>query len=422
MYRSTDMGNSWTQLTPFGSGDLLRKIAIAPSDNNYIYAAFTSNLYKSSDGGSTWLPQSGVSGYIQDIKVDPSNPKRVFLAIGGFNPSAKILEVNDNQVTNLTGAGLPNVPANAVVYQPGVLNRLYLGTDLGVFFKDEKSNVWEPYGTGLPATVVSGMELLNITDKLRISTYGRGVWEVAADQCVAKTPIIKASGPTAFCAGDSVRLTAPDGYAVYRWSNGSGERSIVLSTYQQSGTYSLTVEDANGCRATSAETVVAIKRAPGKPFLSLRGSDTVRATALGGISIYQWFLNGDPIPGATSREHVATKSGWYRVRATNDDGCSTMSDSIQVVLSSVSEVEASKQLIMWPNPASDVLHIVLPPGENVALEIIGVKGATAYRTTVQTGGDEWSLDLSAEAHLADGTYVVRAVSGAGTYSQVFVKR
>ncbi|HEX7140500.1 MAG TPA: hypothetical protein VF219_21795, partial [Vicinamibacterales bacterium] len=60
---------------------------------------------------------------------------------------------------------------------------------------------------------------------------------------------ITPNGPTTFCQGGSVTLSAPAGMSQYAWSNGATTQSINVST---SGTYSVTVTNANGCSATSS--------------------------------------------------------------------------------------------------------------------------------------------------------------------------
>jgi len=67
---------------------------------------------------------------------------------------------------------------------------------------------------------------------------------------------VSASGPTTFCIGGSVTLTAsPSGTAPfsYTWSNGSTSQS---TTVGGAGAYSVTVTDANGCSKSSDAVVV----------------------------------------------------------------------------------------------------------------------------------------------------------------------
>lgn len=67
---------------------------------------------------------------------------------------------------------------------------------------------------------------------------------------------VSASGPTTFCIGGSVTLTAnPSGTAPfsYTWSNGATSQS---TTVGGAGAYSVTVTDANGCSKSSDAVVV----------------------------------------------------------------------------------------------------------------------------------------------------------------------
>jgi PKD repeat protein len=67
---------------------------------------------------------------------------------------------------------------------------------------------------------------------------------------------VSAGGPTTFCVGGSVTLTANatgNGDFSYLWSNGATSQSITVGA---AGSYSVTVTDANGCPKTSAATTV----------------------------------------------------------------------------------------------------------------------------------------------------------------------
>ncbi len=68
-------------------------------------------------------------------------------------------------------------------------------------------------------------------------------------------PVITANGPTSICPGKSVTLTASAGSS-YLWSNGATTQSI---TANQSGNYSVTVINAEGCSSTSAATTVTVE-------------------------------------------------------------------------------------------------------------------------------------------------------------------
>ncbi|MEZ5069060.1 MAG: hypothetical protein R2847_11510 [Bacteroidia bacterium] len=71
------------------------------------------------------------------------------------------------------------------------------------------------------------------------------------------TATITANGPTSFCPGGSVTLTASTGSS-YLWSNGKTTKSITVTT---AGSYSVTVSNGS-CSATSAPTVVTVTNNP----------------------------------------------------------------------------------------------------------------------------------------------------------------
>ena len=61
-------------------------------------------------------------------------------------------------------------------------------------------------------------------------------------------PTITSSGTITPCSGGSITLSAPSGFSSYLWNTGSTASSLVVS---QSGNYSVTVTNNNGCSRTS---------------------------------------------------------------------------------------------------------------------------------------------------------------------------
>lgn len=66
--------------------------------------------------------------------------------------------------------------------------------------------------------------------------------------------VITAAGSTAFCQGDSVLLQASAALN-YLWNNGSSLQNIYVSA---SGSYQVTVSDANGCQSVSAPVLISV--------------------------------------------------------------------------------------------------------------------------------------------------------------------
>ena len=76
---------------------------------------------------------------------------------------------------------LPNVPMHKILFLTGGDGDLFLGSDIGVFHRNNTGSDWAIYGDGLPNVISNDLEVHYGTNKLRVATYGRGVWEVSID-------------------------------------------------------------------------------------------------------------------------------------------------------------------------------------------------------------------------------------------------
>ena len=157
-----------------------------------------------------------------------------------------------------------------------------------------------------------------------VATNSRGCKDTSATVTVTNhTPqaSIIANGPTSFCPGDSVTLTASTG-SNFVWSNGATTQSIRVG---QAGSYTVTLEDPNGCTATSAPLNVSLLTPP-VAGISPAGTTTICPggsqvfTGSGGVS-YIWST------GTTGANFTATAAADYQVIAIDANGCRDTSAS-----------------------------------------------------------------------------------------------
>jgi photosystem II stability/assembly factor-like uncharacterized protein len=180
VYVSTDKGASWTDIsgaTNFG-GDL-EEIAIAKSNPDRIYAARGSNLYVKSTAGNTWTTRSMPTGVsmISDLEVDPANMDVIYISVPGYSRGNKVFKSTNAGVswTNISGS-LPNVAADAIELYETIPNAIFVGTDAGVYYRDDSFDDWLLYGK-IPHTRVDDIEIQYVEKLIRIGTHGRGVLE-----------------------------------------------------------------------------------------------------------------------------------------------------------------------------------------------------------------------------------------------------
>ena len=146
---------------------------------------------------------------------------------------------------------------------------------------------------------------------------------------------ITAASDTVFCSGNSVVLNATGVAGVtYQWfQNGLpiGAATGPAYTATSTGNYYVVESNSAGCSATSDTISVDVLPSPssavitsGPTVFCLGDSVTLTSDAGPGI-IYQWSVDGVPIPGATNQSFTADTAGTYVVNDTNSVGCTGVS-------------------------------------------------------------------------------------------------
>ena len=182
VYRTTTGGAVWDSVSyNVSNGQPVRSIALAPSDENYIYAASYTIIKVTKDAGLNWsYIKPGLPNYIiTDIAVATNNPNKAWVTFSDYNSTHKVYETNDagDSWTNISGSNLPGLPVNCIVHQGGANDDLYIGTDMGVYYKDNTMAEWIPFNDGLPNVIVKELEIHYSTGAISAATFGRGIWE-----------------------------------------------------------------------------------------------------------------------------------------------------------------------------------------------------------------------------------------------------
>jgi photosystem II stability/assembly factor-like uncharacterized protein len=183
VFASSDWGTTWTALSTnltASATTTLNFMAVAPSDTLTIYAATFDSLYVTTDGGVSWnsISQFSLGNSKTAIAIDPLNAKHVWIAVSGYVAGEKVYKTTDGGTnwTNESGT-LPNLPVNSVVYEKGTNDGVYIGTDVGVYYRNGALSDWILFSTGLPNVVVADLQIQYSSGKLRAGTFGRGLWE-----------------------------------------------------------------------------------------------------------------------------------------------------------------------------------------------------------------------------------------------------
>jgi hypothetical protein len=216
---------------------------------------------------------------ISSVAVDGSDPtgRTAFVGIMGFGVGHVFKTENAGGAwTDWTGTGLPDSPVNALLVDSAA-GQMYAATDVGVFVSPSSAASWtevgpdaQPGATGyLPNVPVSAIRLFNSggTRKLRVSTYGRGIWEFAVAVAPDFTNAISDSPQTIFPSQNATfhgTLAVQNGYnsAVNLTCTAGGTPPPTTCTLNPtqvpapgSGTYTMTAAGAVGDYSFNAHAV-----------------------------------------------------------------------------------------------------------------------------------------------------------------------
>ena len=262
-------------------------IGVSPSSLQTIAAAGNGGyVLLTSNGGSSWTPvflgSTGTDG--QNIgwtgfnaNIAWANNSLLYICSESVTAGAAHVAKSANAGSTWSRAdtGLPDVPVTKLAVDPGDAtgNTVYAATWLGVYRTTNGGTSWSVFGSGLPQGRATDIWVAPDSSSIRVSTWGRGVWEIA----VPAAPSILAQ-PTAATAAVghtatfSVRATG-SGTLTYLWKkNGSAISGAITDTYT---TPTLTLADTGAAYSCDVTNNVSTTSS---------ASATLTVQALGGLT------------------------------------------------------------------------------------------------------------------------------------------
>jgi hypothetical protein len=118
---------------------------------------------------------------------------------------------------------------------------------------------------------------------------------------------------------------------------------------------------------------------------------------------YQWYLNGELLPGAIESSFIPANGGNYSVAVVDSFGCQAMSANFFVSLVGINQV-FENEVFVYPNPTSGSLMFQFV-GQELYIQLTDLAGNLIMERVIATND---SLDLSV---LASGIYFVNFGAG-----------
>lgn len=183
LYKTTNRAESWAPISTNLAGEgYITAIGASPSDARTLYiGASKGRAQVTTDGGASWTRiDGGLPGrWITDIAVSARDARRAVYSVSGFGGGHVFLTTNGGtnwrDISGTGLAGLPDVPANTVLWHPQRDSALYVGTDVGLFVSTDLGATWSVDNNGIGNVIIADLKL-RPDGVLFAATHGRGMY------------------------------------------------------------------------------------------------------------------------------------------------------------------------------------------------------------------------------------------------------
>nr|WP_272881748.1 sialidase family protein [Fundidesulfovibrio soli] len=188
LWRTTNAAGIWTQASAVLPSGRVSALAVFKGDSNRVATGtstgyvLTSTAALAATSATTWTGPKIVNGYISSVAYAPGLSSTLYATCSTFG-QPHVLKSTDSGATwtNISGTGtgaLPDVPALSVAPDPNNPNRLYVGTDIGVYVTNNGGTSWAVEHTGFANVTTANLVIEPQSKRLFAFTHGRGAWYV----------------------------------------------------------------------------------------------------------------------------------------------------------------------------------------------------------------------------------------------------
>jgi hypothetical protein len=230
-------------------------------------------------------------------------------------------------------------------------------------------------------------------------------------------PIVNLGNDTAFCYSNTLTLNAGNPGASYLWSTNSTSQTINVNT---TGNYSVVVTDVYSC--VGSDNINILVKDPPSGIINAVHGDTATYTfnILNPqyVTGYIWnFGDGSPTAVGPVVQHRYANNGIYTVTVILEGECSDSTGNSRTVdvydaqgCTCINQIKDSKELILYPNPARDVVIIENKKNFNMKQVTLYNVVGQMISTAKADSQDKHKLNTSG---LASGVYTIRIETDKG---------
>jgi hypothetical protein len=223
--------------------------------------------------------------------------------------------------------------------------------------------------------------------------------------------VLQSLTDSTICEGAAVQFAAArsggSDEVTYLWMPGGNSGAEAELAPDETTTYTLVATDQLTGQVDSTSFTITVLEVPA-PTITYSG-DSLIATAAGS---YQWYLNGEPVAGATQAFVESPAPGTWTVLLGNGV-CSALSEPFFLGTTGL-ESTAASTFRVFPNPTESTITVLLEvPASGQVLRLFDHGGRQVRQLIVD--GQRLTIDLS---HMAQGSYLLVLEHGDGSSSSM----
>ncbi|SFC42640.1 Por secretion system C-terminal sorting domain-containing protein [Flexibacter flexilis DSM 6793] len=259
--------------------------------------------------------------------------------------------------------------------------------------------LWSNNATGSSITITQSG---NYTVRTIVGSCTSAVSQAVSISVNSVPSVNVISSATEVCQGQGIVFSATGGSS-YLWKKDGVVQagSDWAYTAYTSGSYTVQAISAAGCTSAVSQ-AIAITVKP-MPATTVSVNGLVLSVTPTPNAIYQWYLNNNPIIGATQATYTAVANGVYMVRITLN-GCAAMSFDKMITTVSIKDVIDS-QVKVYPNPSAGRVMVETSELSEVSVIVLDQLGRQIQAHT--------ATDNITEINLTRGLYFVQVRSKEG---------
>lgn len=235
LWRTKNGAETWTPASAPLRG-AMTSITIAQDDGNFVLAGtdqgsiHRTTIGLNSTGDTSWAEVHPRSGTVSAVAFDPTNRDIAYATYTNFGGKHVWRTVNGGLVWLPIDGALPDIPVNCIVVDPSNPQRLYIGTDIGVYTSPDAGGTWAVENTGFANVPVEWLSVSSYggVAHLFAFTRGRGAWRVPLGQVCAFS--LSATSQTVDALGGSKTVTVTASGNECTWSVESNTPWITINS------------------------------------------------------------------------------------------------------------------------------------------------------------------------------------------------